>query len=584
MGLYRLQGVSYLVADFNSNLKINKMKKYQSIILFLLSSCLIFTGCKKYLDINSDPDTPQFPDPSSVFPTQLAAIPRGLQFDARYVSRWVQNFGTSDASRSADINWDRMGYVTASDANGDIWRQTYFGLGLNLTYIINEGLKNKQWDYVGAAYALQAMMYQYCTDYHGEMIFREAFKDQIFFKYDDQETVYKGIDSICRLSISYLGRTDGSAAATKLAKGDFVYDGNTGKWIKFVYGILARNYHHLSNKSSYNADSVINFCNKSLAVVQDDFLIPFDAQKNDDANFFGTFRDNLTFFRQSNYIVKLLDGTILTGSSIPANRDPRMKHMLAASHDTTNGNGGYRGVDPGIGDPNNALANWWTYAVNSTNYINARRKVAAPWGDTLYTNPSRSNFSTNFRKYLFGDKVVMPIMTASEIQFIKAEALLKQNNKGAALAAYKSGIQLHFDFINRAGFPRGNNQLFNQNTISPSEISAYLNGPAVRQVSDSLRIGDVLLQKYISLWGWGFFETWTDMRRYHYIDVDPANGQPYYRGFALPATLATENLGKLVYRVRPRFNSEYVWNRDELQRLGALNGDYHTYEMWFSQP
>ena len=52
---------------------------------------MFFTGCKKYLDINSDPETPQNPDASSVFPAMLGGIPRGLQFDARYSSKYVQN-------------------------------------------------------------------------------------------------------------------------------------------------------------------------------------------------------------------------------------------------------------------------------------------------------------------------------------------------------------------------------------------------------------------------------------------------------------------------------------------------------------
>jgi len=545
------------------------------IAILLIGVSLTAVSCKKYLDVNRDVDTPQFPDPSSVFPTQLAGIPRGLQFDARYVSRWVQNFETADASRSTDINWDRMGYVSGSDANGDIWRQTYFGLGQNLNYIIREGIKNKQYDYVGAAYALQALMFQYCADYHGEIIFTEAFADQAFFKFDDQETVYRGVDSLCRLALSYLTRNDASTSATKLAKGDFVYNGDVSKWIKFTYGILARNWHHLTNKANYNADSVISFCDKSLANVNDDFVIPFDAVKNDDSNFFGTFRDNLTFMRQSGFIVRLLDGTILAGSKGGANIDPRIRHMLTMSADSTGtGNGGYRGIEPGVGDPN----------YSATTGANSRKRVSAVWGDSIYTNPSASNFNTIYRKYLFGDKVVMPVMTASEIQFIKAEAAFRKGNKTIALAAYANGINLHFDFINRPSFPRGNNFLYNQAQITTAERNAYLASNNVKKTEATLTLSDIMLQKYIALWGWGFFETWVDLRRYHYTDLDPATLQQVYLGFALPATLAPENIGKVVYRVRPRFNSEYVWNVEELRRIGALNSDYHTYETWFSKP
>lgn len=546
------------------------MNKLLAILLISIS-VITAAGCKKYLDVNKDEDTPQFPDPSGVFPTQLAAIPRGLQFDARYVSRFVQNFGVSDAARSAaETNWDRMGYTANSDANGDIWRQTYFGLGQNLNYIITVGERNGQYDYVGAAYALHALMFQYATDYHGEIIFSEAFREQAFFKFDDQESVYRGIDSLCKIALSYLMRTDGSTTAIKLSRADYTYNGDVSKWIKFVYGIRARNWHHQTHKPGYNADSVIAFCDKSLASTADDFLIPFDAVKNDDANFFGSFRDNLTFLRQSNYIVKLLDGTLLAGVRGGPNVDPRIRHMLSASQDSTGtGNGGYRGVDPGLGDPNQASAF-------------PRRRVGVVWADSVYTNPSASVFGS-FRKYLFGDKVVMPVMTSSEIQFIKAEAALRSNKKSLALAAYTLGINQHFDFINRATFPRGNFPLYNTNPIPASERAAYLASANVKKSDATLTLADIMLQKYIALWGWGFFETWVDLRRYHYLDIDAATNQQVYLGFALPATLAPENLGKPVYRVRPRFNSEYVWNIEELRRIGALNSDYHTYEPWFSK-
>ena len=549
-----------------------------------MTAMATLNSCKKFLDVNSDPDTPQFPDVSSVFPTQLAAIPRGLQNDSRYVGRYIQNWLSFSSTASAvNVNWDRMGYAAANDANGDIWRQVYYGLGKNLNYIIDNGIVKQQWDYVGAAYALKALMFQMGTDYHGEIIYTEAFREnQAQFKFDDQTTVYRGVDSLCKLAITYLNKGDLSPTALRLSKGDYVYNGSNAKWLKFTYGILARNFHRLTNKSIYNADSVMFYCDKSLATTDDDFLIPFDASKNDDSNFYGTYRDNLTVFRQSNFIVKLLDGSTFSGVAATAatafNRDPRMKHMLSASQDTTNGNGGFRGVDPGAGDPNNG----------STTPALQRARVAVPWADSVYANPSSAVFSSQYRRYLFGDKTVFPVMTSSEIQFMKAEAAFKKNDKATALTAYTNGINQHFDFINRGSFPRGNSVLYNTTAITAPQRTAYLAGPTVKKTAGALNLSDIMLQKYIALWGWGFFETFVDLRRYHYVDTEINNvtslPTQVYLGFTPPATLATENLGKLVYRVRPRFNSEYVWNRDELLRIGALNVDYHTYEPWFIQP
>ena len=76
-----------------------------------------------------------------------------------------------------------------------------------------------------------------------------------------------------------------------------------------------------------------------------------------------------------------------------------------------------------------------------------------------------------------------------------------------------------------------------------------------------------------------------DMRRYHYTDIDPASSTQVYPGFTPPTTtLAAENSGKLVQRIRPRYNSEYVWNVPGLQAIGALASDYHTKPLWITQP
>lgn len=555
--------------------------KWQYSLLSLCTVLLLVTstGCKKYLDVNSDESTPQNPDVSSVFPTQLSNIPRGLQYDARYISKYIQNFATASSGSTAALGWDQMGYQSASDNCGDIWRMTYFGLGKNLDYIITKGLTKGQWDYVGAAYALKAMSFQYTTDLHGDIIFYEAFpadENKVTFKYNDQPTVYAGIDSICRLALTYLDRTDYNAASSRLSKADFSYSGNVTLWKKFVYGLLARNFHRITNKADYKADSVLKYCDLAMTSASEDFAIPFDAQKNDDANFFGVFRDNLTLFRQTDYIVSLLDGTVLAGSKAAINRDPRIRHMLSMSADTTGtANGGYKGVTIGVGDP--------LYSGTGAN----RKAVPTPFGDSIYTITAGS-FAGTGGKYLFNNKAVLPIMTASEIQFMKAEAAMIKGDKSTAYTAYIKGINLHFDFINRSNWPKNNNVLYNTTALTATERSNYLASANVKQNQNDLTFSDIMLQKYISLWGWGFFETWVDMRRYHYTDFDVLQSSTtpvqVYKNLLLPATIASTNGGRPAYRVRPRYNSEYVWNVDELKRLGALNNNYHTYECWFSLP
>jgi hypothetical protein len=93
-----------------------------------------------------------------------------------------------------------------------------------------------------------------------------------------------------------------------------------------------------------------------------------------------------------------------------------------------------------------------------------------------------------------------------------------------------------------------------------------------------------MLQKYIAQWGWGFEEQWMDLRRFHYTDIDPATGTQVFKNFNLPTSYFPDNGNKPAYRVRPRFNSEYVWNLDQLKLFGGDKADYHTYETWVTKP
>jgi hypothetical protein len=121
--------------------------------------------------------------------------------------------------------------------------------------------------------------------------------------------------------------------------------------------------------------------------------------------------------------------------------------------------------------------------------------------------------------------------------------------------------------------------------ITAAEKAAFLASPAIVPTNPAnLTLTHIMTQKYLAHFGWGHNEVWMDMRRYHYTDIDPQTGAQVYPGFAPPTTLHPDNGGKIVQRIRPRFNSEYVWNRPALDAIGGLALDYHTKPLWITQP
>lgn len=451
------------------------MKNRNIKISLLLLAILTFTSCEEWLDINSDPSFPQEASSEVILPPVFQEMVRGEVFDSRYFGCYVQNW----ARTAANITEDLHGYYAGSDAIGEKWRQHYWAIGKNIDLIIEDATaNNKNW-YIGVAYAIRAWSWQTSTDVYGEMILEQAWEpNRYVFDYDTQDEVYAEVVRLCNQALVYLDMND---ATNSLAKGDLVYAGNRDKWKKFVFAILARNAHHLSNKATYDADAVISFVDQAMADNSDNFNVPHLGSNTDNANFLGPLRGNMGNYRQSAYSINLLNGTVFTGVT-----DPRLALMFQPSADLV-----YRGAVNGAG----------ATIVGSTGII------------PLYG------------KYIYRDNAALPLFTYSEMQFIKAEAAFIKGDLPTALTAYQNGIRAHMDYV----------------TVAAVDRDAYLASTAVAQTTGDLTLSHIMLQKYIAMYGHGILETWVDMRRYHYdaavytgfVLPSPLfafnNGEPAYR-------------------------------------------------------
>ena len=525
---------------------INEKPMKRIYALLLAGLLLAPAGCKDFLDVNTNPNGPETVSANLYLPSMLHWMATSPEYDGRYIGRYTQQWMGPAASISL---WDRMGYLAASDAAAEQWRMTYWLFGQNLIDMMTKAQNEERWDILGVGQVLKAYGWQVLVDMHGPIIIKEAFdQSRTTFDYDDEQYAYFEVDSLLHEAITNLQRTDGAVDQGYLSVGDKIYNGDRTKWLKFAYGLLAMNMNHFSNKSSYDPDSVIKLVDLSFESNADDALFPYPAvQGNDDRNFYGTSRDNVTGFRQTEFVVHLMDGTEFGGTV-----DPRMSRMLAPSPD-----GQFRGLDinvAGYGD--------LTDAEKPMNFF----------GYTSLPAPGQPS------RYIFSDKSHFPIMTYSQLQFVKAEAAYRAGHKDVALDAYKNGISSHIDFVNARNSDDGQAPT----PISSSEKDAFLADPNIVPSAANLTLSHIMSQKYIAQWAWGHNELWMDMRRYHYTDVE--SGKEVFRGFAIPTNLFVDNAGKPVQRTRPRYNSEYVWNQAGLAPIGGLDADYHTKPLWITTP
>jgi len=525
--------------------------------IFLVGSLSLTAACSDYLDVNTNPNGPQTVTASLYLPPMLHWMVTAPQFDGRFVGRYTQEWFLTGTT--AISTWDRMGYDPSSDNGAEQWRDVYWSFGQNLIDMNAKAEAEQRWDLLGVGLILKAWGWQVLTDLHGEIIIKEAIdQSRTSFDYDTQDFAYQEVKRLLDSAIVLLQKTDGAVDAGYLAKGDRVYNGDRLKWLKFAYGLRALSLNHYSNKSTYDPAAVIADVDRSFVGNVDDAQLQYPALSTDNAdrNFWGNTRDNITNYRQTVFMVNLMNGTQFGGTV-----DPRMSKMLSPSPATAT-DGQFRGLDP--------------------NVLGFGALTAAQQPNNFYGYPGTTRLSSSNAplqsRYLFSDKSRVPVMTYSQLQFIKAEAALRMGNQATAIAAYTNAISSHIDFVNTHN--SDDNQAVTQ--ITAGEKATFLASPNI--IPAVLTLSHIMSQKVIAQWAWGHNELWMDMRRYHYTDVDPVSGTQVFRGFAPPSNLDGSNSGKLVQRIRPRFNSEYVWNSASLDAIGALATDYHTKPLWITQP
>ena len=539
------------------------MNFIKKIFIVSFLSSLIFMACTKKIDqAYLNPNSPVKVPPETLLGPIEYNMALNLQSDYRIaVGPYIQNW----FNRLSGNDFDRMGYTPASDAGANIWRMHYWLIGQNCNRMIDWATDDKKWDYVGVGKAIQAWSWLTLTDIHGEVILKEAFNTSLqTFHYNTQPEVYDYVRQLAYDALTNLNKTGDGVSPTNLALGDaYLNGGSVDKWKKFVYGVLARSYNNLSNKTDYKPDSAIYYANLAMQKTADDATVKFaNNGQNDAANFYGPYRGNISSMRQSKYIVDLEVGNnpVFLGVA-----DPRRWYYLQLDSANTT----FTGLDPAVGESVFTIPkrprNFWGSSSSAPNSI--------PAGDDK-------------AKFLFRNNSEFPIMTATEMHFIKAEAAFRKGQKDVALTEYQAGIDESFNMLTL----RFNQNIPSGNQITPVNQSAYR--AAVSPVSSgTLTLSQIMLQKYIALYGFGASETWVDMRRFHYLDADPTTGQQVYANFTPPpvngsttSSLYPDNGVKLTYRIRPRYNSEYVWNLNELKRIGATNIDYQTTIPWFVNP
>ena len=433
------------------------MKRNKALSILFAGVLLAGTGCKKFLDVNKDPNNPLTVSESLILPdvelTTSTQIVGG--YNANVTSYWMQQLSLNQPSPGIET------YLMLPNDDDNTWSfYLYPNVFQNLNVMITEAEGAGHNQYVAIGKTLFAFNMAITTDLWGSVPFSQALQPTAIPKpkYDKQEDIYKGIQSMLDSALYYIGQP-----ASKIAPGsdDVVFNGDMDAWKKFIYSLKARFYLRLTKAPGYTASAQADLALTALA------------------NGFASNSDNATvaYSGSSQAENPWYEGTLPGAGGVVMNKqfidglvarnDPRLP-ILA-----TKGSGGtYAGRQSGA---DVALSpNYKVFSVPNTFYGGFLPLVAS-------TAPQPGTAASVY------------LMTYSELLFIQAEATFYKSGAAAAQPIYEAAIAAHMDMLG----------------VSGTDKATYIASKTLLNASNAIQ--EIIDEKYVA--DFLSIETFNDWRR-----------------------------------------------------------------------
>ena len=414
------------------------------------------TGCKKYLDINNDPNRPTEAPINGL----LAATTQNTGLNVFRAANagpnyYVQYFASPNASSPTDI-YDRVDY-------SGLWRSLYDNM-TDLYDLQQLAIRSNSSAHLGMAKVMMAINLSITTNLWGNVPYTEAFKgDNLRPKFDDAQQLHTTCINLLDEGIAELRKTP-TVAVTPAA--DFLH-GNTAAsatvwnstnriwWIRTAFTIKARLLNQLSKTSGYSAASVLSAVDSAYTNNAMESRVTIFTLRNPWAT---VARNQASLVLDGWLSTQFITNTMMANTP---NQDPRLPRITNLTRF-----GDYRGTRNGAGRVGTGTTNDECYLV--------------------------------LAGYYSGDASPLFVATFEEVEFIEAEAALRAGDRTRAYNAYLAGIRANMDKVGVAAAAR----------------DAYLARPTIGVGSAALQLSDIFREKYIAM----FLSpvTFDDARRFNY--------------------------------------------------------------------
>lgn len=480
---------------------------HKRTLVWFCAALALFASCKKFLDVNTNPNKPSTASLGVLLPSVIEATSNNHHTIGLTACMLAQQLA---AYTSGPLNDDQNRDVRMTAGFNSLYSNTLN----NNVFLINSAKAQGAPHYEGIGKILLAMNLGLATDVWGNIPYSQAFQGatNLFPAYDKQQDIYTAIQTLLGEAITLLGQPAGTFKPTVE---DLVYGGNASRWIKTANVLRARYYMHLTKKGvAGSATLALTYLANGYANNTEDCQLTYN-----DRNFNPWYRNIAIGTTTGNFIIthskKFIDG--MTGATYAGLLDPRLPLIADKRTSPT-----FAGIINGVG----------------------------------------SGGTTNITSNTFYAKINSPILmvTYAEQKFLEAEAQFLANggtttSTGANTAcynAYLAGIGAHMDKIG----------------VAAADKATYTGNAQVSTGNAALKLEFILREKFITTYLHP--ETWVDVRRYDYnsnlykgialpTNQDPVMSGQFIQRAIYPLTEVARNPNALA-EIRP-FTEKLWWNQ-----------------------
>ena len=364
------------------------MKKHIKSIILAAFAVGIISSCQTELDnFNENPNSPITTTPSlllsamevSTFATHTSGLIRNANIFSQHLA------GTEVGQMGPIAEY----IVTENDVINE-WNSIY-GTTLISGHILSRDFSANYPYHTGIGQVLTALNLGYATDMWGDVPYDEAFKAEEGIKapkYNTQEEIYKRLQTILDDAIVNLKKPASSNSSVPSSE-DFIFGGDTQKWIKIAYVLKARYAMRLSQVDTNASQKALDFLTLSgISSNADDANTYFPGTANGFNQWYAFDLDRKNYLKTGKFFVDYLS----------TNSDPRLSFSIAK-----NSAGNYVG-----------------------NAANDQTTLSSSYIGSAYATPTSA----------------VGMVTYAEAKFIEAEAKfrLSQNSKPALEAAIAASV------------------------------------------------------------------------------------------------------------------------------------------------